>query len=166
MKVLVIGGGGREHALCWKLRQSPRITKLYCAPGNGGIAQDAEIVPADVKDVAGLASLAQKLSIDLTIVGPELPLTLGIELRETPDQPESGIVDEYLDLFTRGFEVRHQLGGGIRLRKIDGDYARIAEFLRQGLEPVLPPRREHEAMAALRQLPREFDSEPGGRAGD
>ncbi len=78
MKVLVLGSGGREHALCWKLRQSPRVTKLYCAPGNGGIATDAECVNADLKDVGSLVQLASRLNPDLTVVGPELPLTLGI----------------------------------------------------------------------------------------
>ena len=78
MKVLVIGGGGREHALVWKLAQSPRITKLYCAPGNGGIALDAECVPADVKNLDSLVAVATKLQPDLTVVGPELPLTLGV----------------------------------------------------------------------------------------
>jgi phosphoribosylamine---glycine ligase len=63
MKVLVIGGGGREHALVWKLAQSPRITKLYCAPGNGGIALDAECVPADVKNLDSLVALATKLGV-------------------------------------------------------------------------------------------------------
>jgi phosphoribosylamine--glycine ligase len=78
MKVLVIGGGGREHALAWKLRQSPRITHLYCTPGNGGISDEAEIVPSDPKDIPALVALAQKLGIDLTVVGPEVPLNLGI----------------------------------------------------------------------------------------
>jgi phosphoribosylamine---glycine ligase len=78
MKVLVIGGGGREHALVWKLAQSPRIQKLYCAPGNGGIALDAECAPVDLKSVDSLVALAKKLQPDLTVVGPELPLTLGV----------------------------------------------------------------------------------------
>ena len=78
MKVLVLGSGGREHALVWKLRQSPRIDKLYCAPGNGGIAADAECVAADLKDVPSLVQLANRLRPDLTVVGPELPLALGI----------------------------------------------------------------------------------------
>jgi len=78
MKVLVIGSGGREHALVWKLRQSPRVSKIYCAPGNGGIARDAECVPADVKNVGLLLSLADQVKPDLTVVGPELPLTLGV----------------------------------------------------------------------------------------
>lgn len=78
MKVLVIGGGGREHALVWKLRQSPRVSKIYCAPGNGGIAGEAECLAADVKNVGSLVALAQQIKPDLTVVGPELPLTLGV----------------------------------------------------------------------------------------
>ena len=78
MKVLVIGSGGREHALGWKLRQSARISKLYCAPGNGGIADDAECLPADVKSVDSLVAVANQIRPDLTIVGPEVPLMLGV----------------------------------------------------------------------------------------
>jgi phosphoribosylamine---glycine ligase len=78
MKVLVIGGGGREHALVWKLKQSPRVEKIWCAPGNGGIEQEAECLPADPADVPGLVALAERLEPDLTIVGPELPLVNGI----------------------------------------------------------------------------------------
>jgi phosphoribosylamine--glycine ligase len=78
MKVLVLGGGGREHALVWKLRQSPRISQLYCAPGNGGIADEAECLPADLKSLESMIALATRLQPDLTIVGPELPLTLGV----------------------------------------------------------------------------------------
>src|ERR1700688_116007 len=78
MKVLLIGNGGREHALAWKLRQSPRVTKLYCAPGKGGISQEAECVPADMKSLEAIVGLATQLEPDLTVVGPELPLQLGI----------------------------------------------------------------------------------------
>jgi phosphoribosylamine--glycine ligase len=78
MKVLVIGSGGREHALVWKLRQSPRVSQIYCAPGNGGIADEAECVPADVKNVGALLALASEIKPDLTVVGPELPLQLGV----------------------------------------------------------------------------------------
>jgi phosphoribosylamine---glycine ligase len=78
MKVLVIGSGGREHALVWKLRQSPRVSQVYCAPGNGGIAAEAECLRADVKSLDSLVAVADQLKPDLTIVGPELPLTLGI----------------------------------------------------------------------------------------
>jgi phosphoribosylamine---glycine ligase len=78
MRVLVIGQGGREHALCWKLRQSPSVNELYAAPGNAGIAELADCVPIGVADIIELADFAEQLKIDLTVVGPELPLTLGI----------------------------------------------------------------------------------------
>jgi phosphoribosylamine--glycine ligase len=78
MKVLVLGSGGREHALVWKLRQSPRITELYCAPGNGGICDESQCLPADMKSVDSMLELANRLQPDLTVVGPELPLMLGV----------------------------------------------------------------------------------------
>jgi len=78
MRILVLGSGGREHALVWKLRQSPRATKVYCAPGNGGIADDAECLAADLKSLDSLVAVASQLRPDLTVVGPELPLTLGV----------------------------------------------------------------------------------------
>src|SRR5580693_10116313 len=78
MKVLVIGGGGREHALVWKLRESPLVEKIWCAPGNGGIAGEVECVAADVADAVGLANMAERLGADLTVVGPELPLVNGV----------------------------------------------------------------------------------------
>ncbi len=78
MKVLVIGSGGREHALVWKLRQSPRVSQVYCAPGNGGIAEESECLPVDVKSIGSLVTVASQVRPDLTIVGPELPLALGV----------------------------------------------------------------------------------------
>src|SRR5579863_7445913 len=78
MKVLVIGGGGREHALVWKLRQSARVSQVYCAPGNAGAAAEAECLPADVKSVESLLAVAARVKPDLTVVGPELPLQLGV----------------------------------------------------------------------------------------
>jgi phosphoribosylamine--glycine ligase len=78
MKILVIGGGGREHALVWKLRQSPRVKQVFCAPGNGGIAEEATCIPGDVKSIDSLVTLAKDLQPDLTVVGPELPLSLGV----------------------------------------------------------------------------------------
>lgn len=78
MKILVIGGGGREHALVWKLKQSPRVEKIWCAPGNGGIAADAECVGIDAGDVAALVHFAEEVRPDLTVVGPELPLVNGL----------------------------------------------------------------------------------------
>jgi phosphoribosylamine--glycine ligase len=78
MRVLVIGGGGREHALVWKLRQSPRVTEIFCAPGNGGISDDARCFPVEQKSVDSMLQLANQLHPDLTIIGPELPLQLGV----------------------------------------------------------------------------------------
>ena len=78
MKVLVVGGGGREHALVWKVSQSPKVTKIYAAPGNAGIAQLAECAPIKAEDIEGLLSFARSNAVDLTIVGPEGPLSMGI----------------------------------------------------------------------------------------
>jgi phosphoribosylamine--glycine ligase len=78
MKILVIGGGGREHALVWKLRQSPQVEKVWCAPGNGGISDEAECVPIDQGDPVAIADLAARLGADLTVIGPELPLVSGV----------------------------------------------------------------------------------------
>lgn len=78
MKVLVIGSGGREHALVWKLRQSPRVRQVFCAPGNGGICVDAECVPVDVRSVESLLAAANRVQPDLTVVGPEIPLAAGV----------------------------------------------------------------------------------------
>jgi phosphoribosylamine--glycine ligase len=78
MKILIIGGGGREHAIAWKLRQSAHVEKIWCAPGNGGISRDAECVPLNVGEVKAAGDLAMKLGADLTIVGPESPLVQGI----------------------------------------------------------------------------------------
>lgn len=78
MKILVVGGGGREHALVWKIAQSPLVEKIYCAPGNPGIAQLADCVHINADDIDGLCEFAQAEQIDLTVVGPEVPLTLGI----------------------------------------------------------------------------------------
>ena len=78
MKVLVIGSGGREHSLVWKIRQSPRVSKIYCAPGSDAIGELAECVAIGPERIEQLADFAGKQQIDLTVVGPELPLTLGI----------------------------------------------------------------------------------------
>src|SRR6185295_2034379 len=86
MKILVIGSGGREHALAWKLAQSPRASRLWCAPGNGGIGQErlmangslVECVPIPAEDTARLVEFARSQNVDLTVVGPDNPLALGI----------------------------------------------------------------------------------------
>ena len=115
MKVLVIGGGGREHALVWKLSQSSRVEKIWCAPGNGGIAGEAECIAADAGDVAGLVALAEKISPDLTVVGPELPLVNG--LVDAFEQRNWRIVGptrqaaqlEGSKIFTKDFLERHNV---------------------------------------------------------
>src|SRR5829696_337297 len=78
MNVLVIGSGGREHALCWALAASPTVTGVLCAPGNAGIAEVAECIGLPVDDLDGIVALAREQGIDLVVVGPELPLVLGI----------------------------------------------------------------------------------------
>ena len=78
MKVLVVGSGGREHALVWKLAQSPKVTELFCAPGNPGMVGEAELVDIAAGDIPALAEFAEKNNIDLTVVGPEVPLANGI----------------------------------------------------------------------------------------
>ena len=78
MKILILGSGGREHALAWAVKRSGRVTEVVCAPGNGGISQLARCVPVNLKDLAAMVSLAELERPDLTIVGPELPLSLGI----------------------------------------------------------------------------------------
>src|SRR5215472_16170225 len=115
MKVLVIGSGGREHALVWKLRQSPRVTRLVCAPGNGGIALEAERLPADVKNLDSLVAFATRVQPDLTVVGPELPLSLGVvdEFQRRgwptfgPTQAAARL--ESSKIFAKAFMQRHRI---------------------------------------------------------
>ena len=78
MKVLIIGSGGREHALVWRLAQSPLVSQLYCAPGNAGTVAQAQNVPLDATDIPSLMAFARQHAVEFTVVGPELPLALGI----------------------------------------------------------------------------------------
>jgi len=78
LNILVLGGGGREHTLVWKLNQSKNVEKVYCCPGNGGIQQEAEVVNFDIEDFKTIAEFAKENSIDLTVVGPETPIVNGI----------------------------------------------------------------------------------------
>jgi len=115
MKVLVIGGGGREHALVWKLRNGAGVDTIWCAPGNGGIAGEAECIAADAGDVAGLVALAERLAPDLTVVGPELPLVNG--LTDAFHERKWGVVGpskqaarlEASKVFTKEFLERHKI---------------------------------------------------------
>jgi phosphoribosylamine---glycine ligase len=78
VRILVVGGGGREHALCWRLAQNPAVDRLYAAPGNAGIAEIATLVPVSAADVQGVVEFAERESIDFTVVGPEAPLVAGM----------------------------------------------------------------------------------------
>jgi len=119
MKVLVLGGGGREHALVWKLKQSPRVSQLYCAPGNGGIADEAECLQADLKSLDSMVALATRLQPDLTLVGPELPLTLGV-------------VDEFT---RRGWRV---FGPTQAAARLESSKSFAKEFLKRHHIPTAP----------------------------
>jgi phosphoribosylamine--glycine ligase len=124
MKILVIGGGGREHALVWKLKQSARVEKIWCAPGNGGIAAEAECVDVDSGEVAALVALAEKIAPDLTVVGPELPLVNGIAdafaQRKWPlvGPSQQAAQLEGSKIFSKEFLLRH----GIPTAKMYGAY--------------------------------------------
>ncbi len=110
MKILVIGGGGREHALVWKLKQSGVVEKIWCAPGNGGIASEAECLPLSISSLIDMVNLAERLRPDLTVIGPELPLVLGL-------------ADE---LRMRGFLV---VGPGREAAQLEGSKIFAKEFL-------------------------------------
>jgi len=115
MKVLVLGGGGREHALVWKLKQSPRVTQIFCAPGNAGIAQEATCLPCDLNRLDSIVEATLKASPDLVVVGPEVPLMLGTvdELRRRgipvfgPTQAAAQL--ESSKAFSKAFMTRHRI---------------------------------------------------------
>jgi len=115
MKVLVVGNGGREHALAWKIRQSPLVSELYCAPGNAGVAEVADCVPIDASSIVEVADFAQTIKADLTVVGPELPMVLGIGdefvRRDLPIFcPSRGAAEiEGSKAFAREFMSRHNI---------------------------------------------------------
>jgi phosphoribosylamine--glycine ligase len=115
MRILVVGNGGREHALVWKIRQSPLVTDLYCAPGNAGIAEIADCVPIDASNIVEVADFAQTIKADLTVVGPELPMVLGIGdefVRRglTIFCPSRGAAEiEGSKAFAREFMTRHEI---------------------------------------------------------
>jgi len=117
MKMLVIGGGGREHAMVWKLGRSASVEKVWCAPGNDGIAQDVECPALDVKNVKAAADLAARLRADLTVVGPEVPLV-------------AGIADEFA---ARGLKL---LGPGREAAQLEGSKIFAKEFLERHTIPT------------------------------
>jgi phosphoribosylamine--glycine ligase len=129
MKVLVVGGGGREHALCWTIAASPLVTGLYCAPGNAGIARDAECVPIAADDVDGLVRFAVEAGIEFVVIGPEAPLVAGLADR----LEASGVmafgpsaraaVLEGSKGFTKDFCIRHNIPTAAYGRFSDADSA-------------------------------------------
>jgi phosphoribosylamine--glycine ligase len=137
MKVLVIGGGGREHALVWKLKQSPRVKKIWCAPGNVGIEAEAECLPVDPANVPALIALAERLGPDLTVVGPELPLV-------------NGVGDAFR---SRGWPI---VAPSQRAAQLEGSKVFAKEFLRRQGIPTAHMHgvfdTSHEAVAALSAL--------------
>jgi phosphoribosylamine--glycine ligase len=117
MKILVVGSGGREHALVWKLKASPLVKKIYVAPGNSGISLMADCVDIKVNDLEALADFAAEKNIDLTVVGPELPLT-------------HGIVDLFVEKGLRIF------GPTKKASEIEGSKAFAKEFMRKNHIPT------------------------------
>lgn len=115
MNVMIVGGGGREHAIAWKLSQSPRLGRLYCAPGNAGIAAVAECLPVGAEDIEGLCAAAKEKEIDLVVVGPEVPLSMGLvdALNQRGIRafgPNSKCAQlEGSKAFTKAFLARHQI---------------------------------------------------------
>src|SRR5712692_5482438 len=142
MKILVLGGGGREHALVWKLKESSRVEKIWCAPGNGGIVAEAECVAIEAGDVAGIVALGEKIEPNLTIVGPEQPLVNGLTdaFRERnwaivgPSQQAAQL--EGSKIFSKDFLERHR----IPTAKMYGSYespANVYGALRSVTWPVV-----------------------------
>jgi phosphoribosylamine--glycine ligase len=180
MKILVIGSGGREHALVWKLRQSPEVEKIWCAPGNGGIADDAECVPVDVGDVDALVALAQRLKPDLTVVGPEGPLVLGIRDKFEehgmrligPSERDAEL--EGSKIFAKEFMARYEIPTATLYDTFDSPYEAVLELdavdypvvvKSDGLcggKGVLVAETHQEAEDFMRRLMEEHELGPGG----
>ncbi len=136
MKILIIGSGGREHALAWRISKSPRAEKIFCAPGNGGTRLVAENVPLAETDIPGLAEFAEREKIGLTVVGPEIPLTMGIvdefEHRNLkifgPSKKAAEI--EGSKVFAKEFMARHRIPTG--RFKVTDDFAQARKILASG----------------------------------
>ena len=169
MKVLVVGGGGREHAICWKLAQSPKINELYCAPGNAGIADVAVCVNIGAEDIEGICGFASAEKIDLAVIGPEVPLAMGItdELQKRgvkvfgPDKNCSQL--EASKSFTKKFLAKHNIPtAGYKeftdkdeLLKAVGIYGYPMVLKADGLaagKGVVIPENEADAVAAIEEM--------------
>ncbi|HRU05443.1 MAG TPA: phosphoribosylamine--glycine ligase [Candidatus Brocadiia bacterium] len=129
MRILVVGSGGREHALVWKIAQSPLVTKVYAAPGNPGAAQHAECVPINAEDVPGIVQFAREQKIDLAVIGPENPLA-------------AGVVDE---LTSRGIAA---FGPSKAAAELEGSKAFAKEIMRKNGIPTAPSRSFKDEKAA------------------
>ena len=136
MRALIIGGGGREHALAWRLSADPGAAALFCAPGNAGIAAVARLAAVDPGDPDALLALAERESIDLTVVGPELPLDRGVvdrfraAGRRIFGPPRAAAQLECSKVFAKGFMARH----GIPTARY-----RVCESSRRGARASSPP---------------------------
>lgn len=135
MNILVIGSGGREHALCWKIKQSPKTTRLFCAPGNGGIAEVAECVDINVEDVDALVKFALSKKIDLTVVGPEVSLV-------------KGVVDAFTD---KGLKI---FGPTAEAAQLEGSKVFCKEFMHRRNIPTAPYKIFDKAQEVLDFLPK------------
>jgi phosphoribosylamine---glycine ligase len=141
MRVLVIGSGGREHAIVWKLSQSPRVKKIYCAPGNAGTGETAENVAVRPEDLAGIAALVREKKIDLVVVGPELPLTLGLSDLLTKEKipvfgpSRDAAVLEGSKAWTKRFLQEHRIPTA-QFETFE-DYDRAVDFLNTQAYPIV-----------------------------
>jgi phosphoribosylamine--glycine ligase len=181
MKVLIIGGGAREHALVWKIAQSPRVSKIFCAPGNAGIERLAQCVPLPADDVTGLQSFARAEGVDLTVVGPEGPLALGIvdEFRKARLKifgPTRGAAQiETSKSFAKNLLVRHRIPTA-EARSFDAlkpalDYLERqpvplvvkADGLAQGKGVVVATEREQACQAVIDMLEKQKFGQAGRR---
>lgn len=140
MRVLVVGSGGREHALAWKIRQSPRVTRLWVAPGNAGTALEAENVPIAADDIAGLVAFAVQEKVDLVVVGPEVPLTLGL-------------VDELAKVKIRAF------GPSKAAAQLEGSKVFCKLLLRQADVPTADYQSFRDADSAMRYIKARYPGE-------
>ncbi|MEX2642846.1 MAG: phosphoribosylamine--glycine ligase [Acetobacterales bacterium] len=141
MKVLVVGSGGREHALCWAIAASPLCDRLWCAPGNAGIAQDAECVPVGAEDIGGIVGFARENAVDLVVVGPEAPLVLGlVDALEAagirafgPSRAAAAL--EASKGFTKDFCIRHRIPTAAYGRFTDAEQAKT--YIREQGAPIV-----------------------------
>jgi phosphoribosylamine--glycine ligase len=141
MRILVVGGGGREHSLCWAISASPLCTKLYCAPGNAGIAEVAECIDVAAEDIAGQVALAKRERIDFVVVGPEVPLAMGLADRIAeagikvfgPSQKAAQL--ESSKGFTKELCKRHNIPTGAYERFTDADKA--AAYIKAQGAPIV-----------------------------